>query len=443
MGWTVSQQDQTRAKRLETLRSAMAAAGFDGWIIGREDMYQGEEVPAGDERLAYLSGFTGSAGFAVVLGDRAGLFSDGRYSLQMPAQTNSADWDCNTTPDVKCEDWLKTAGLASGAIIAIDGRLVTVAGFRRFEKSVLAAGGTLVCHHENLLDQQWHDRPALPPAASWQMPIENAGKSVAEKSDDLAAYLDAKGCAAVLLTRVDSVNWLVNMRGGDLPCTPVNLCFALYHRETGLCLLGDQSRLQPVLTPDITVAPLTQLPAMLGDMGDGRLMIEAASLPKMLFEQIVASGVQTCEADCPLTIEKARKTPAELRGFRAAHQRDGTAMVEFLCWLDQAISVPSASITESDLADKLLAFRQQQDGFLVPSFNPISGSGPNGAIVHYRAIEGRIVNWQVMIFYCWIRAAITVMVQPILPAPSLLEYRPKARLRPTAMVCKAIFIWPW
>ena len=254
MGRTVSQQDQTRAKRLETLRSAMAAAGLDGWIIGREDMYQGEEVPAGDERLAYLSGFTGSAGFAVVLGDRAGLFSDGRYSLQMPAQTNSADWDCNTIPDVTCEDWLKTAGLANGAIIAIDGRLVTVSGFRRFEKSVLAAGGTLVCHHENLLDQQWHDRPALPPAASWQMPIENAGKSLAEKSDDLAAHLDAKDCAAVLLTRVDSVNWLVNMRGGDLPCTPVNLCFALYHRETGLCLLGDQSRLQPVLTPDIPLS---------------------------------------------------------------------------------------------------------------------------------------------------------------------------------------------
>ena len=106
---------------------------------------------------------------------------------------------------------------------------------------------------------------------------------------------------------------------------------------------------------------------MLGDMGDGRLMIEAASLPKMLFEQIVASGVQTCEADCPLTIEKARKTPAELRGFCAAHQRDGVAMVEFLCWLDQAASAPTANITESDLSDKLLAFRQKQDGFLVPS----------------------------------------------------------------------------
>ena len=144
----------------------MAAAEFDGWIIGREDMYQGEEVPAGDERLAYLSGFTGSAGFAVVRGVRAGLCSDGRYSLQMPAQTNSTEWDCNTTPDVTCEDWLKAAGLASGAIIAIDGRLVTVSAFRSFEKSVLAAGGTPACHHENLLDHQWHGRPALPPAAS-------------------------------------------------------------------------------------------------------------------------------------------------------------------------------------------------------------------------------------------------------------------------------------
>ena len=386
MGRSVSQQDSKYSQRLKSLRAAMDAAGFYGWIIGREDMYQGEEVPAGDERLAYLSGFTGSAGFAVVLADSAGLFSDGRYSLQMAAQTDSADWQCRTLPEVTCEDWLKAAALPDGAVIGVDGRLITLAGFRRMERSVLVAGGKLVCHHENLLDPLWRDQPVMPPAASWQMPVENAGKTIAQKTDDLAAHLRAKDCDAVLLTRVDSVNWLVNMRGADLPCTPVNLCFALYHGKTGLCLLGDAARLRPVLPADINVAPLAELPELLADMGDGCLMIEPASLPKMLFEAIAASRVTTLETDCPLTIEKARKTAAELDGFRAAHRRDGVAMVEFLCWLDAAGA--AAGYAESDIAAKLLAFRQQQDGFLAPSFDTIAGSGPNGAIVHYRAIAG-------------------------------------------------------
>ena len=137
----------------------MTNAGFDGWIIGREDMYQGEEVPASEERLAYLSGFTGSAGFAVVLRDMAGLFSDGRYSLQMTAQTNGNDWQCNTISEVDLEDWLKNMNLKEGFTIGIDGRLVSVSGFEWFERAVLAVGGELVSHSENLIDKLW-----LPPS---------------------------------------------------------------------------------------------------------------------------------------------------------------------------------------------------------------------------------------------------------------------------------------
>ncbi|MGA0911557.1 MAG: aminopeptidase P family protein [Candidatus Puniceispirillaceae bacterium] len=384
----MSQQHETHNKRLKLLRAAIADAGLHGWIIGREDMYQGEEVPAGDERLAYLSGFTGSAGFAVVLADRAGLFSDGRYSLQMAAQTDPAIWQCCTLPDTTFEDWLKTVTLPEAAVIGVDGRLITVSLFRRMERAVLAAGANLVCHGENLLDPLWPDQPAMPPAASWQMPVELAGRAVADKINDLAAQLNAKDCDAVLLTRVDTVNWLVNMRGADLPCTPVNLCFAFYHRQAGLCLFGDSARLTPVIGSDISVAPLGELPERLGKLGEGRLMIDPDSLPRMLFDQIVVSGVKTLETDCPLTATKACKTPAELDGFRAAHRRDGVAMVEFLCWLDQAVAASPATYSETEIAARLRAFRHQQDAFLAPSFDTIAGSGPNGAIVHYRAIAG-------------------------------------------------------
>ena len=377
-----------RSSRLANLRKLMTKAGFDGWIIGREDMYQGEEVPAGEERLAYLSGFTGSAGFAIVLGKMAGLFSDGRYSLQMEAQTNKDDWECNTIPNVNCEDWLKAAQLSDSFKIGIDGRLVSVTGFERFERAVRAAGGTLVSHSENLLDKLWLDRPQISHGSIWRIPHKSAGKTVAEKLDKLSNQLQEFDCEAILITRADSVNWLANMRGTDLPYTPIKLCFALFHRLTGLYIFGDEAALRPVLSDTVKAVPFATLPALLQTIGESGLMIEAASLPKVMYDQIIESAVKTTQTTCPVTKTKACKNDAELNGFRVAHRRDGVAMVEFLCWLDQKMEVPNSGIFESDIAKKLLTFRQQQDGFIVSSFNPIVGSGPNGAIVHYHAIAG-------------------------------------------------------
>ncbi|MDC3234421.1 M24 family metallopeptidase [Candidatus Puniceispirillum sp.] len=377
-----------RSLRLANLRQLMTRAGFDGWIIGREDMYQGEEVPPGEERLAYLSGFTGSAGFAVVLGKKAGLFSDGRYSLQMEAQTNTDDWQCNTIPDVDFEDWLTAVQLNDGFKIGIDGRLVSVSGFEWFERAVLAAGGKLVSHSENLLDKMWPNRPQISHGAIWQIPEKSAGKTVAEKLDELGNQLQDFACEAILITRAEAVNWLANMRGADLPCTPIKLCFALFHRRIGLYIFGDYTELLPVLSDTVKAAPLANLPALLNTIGEGGLMIEAASLPKIIYEQILESGVKTTQATCLISKAKACKNEAELDGFRAAHRRDGVAMVEFLCWLDQKMQKPNAFFFESEIASKLQAFRQQQDGFIAPSFDTIAGSGPNGAMVHYRAITG-------------------------------------------------------
>ncbi len=371
--------------RLSRLRQAIATNGLSGWIIGREDMFQGEEVPAGDERLAFISGFTGSAGFAVVTADCAVLFSDGRYSLQMQAQANPAHWQCRTLPEESFEAWLGGLDLGDDWTIGIDDRLVTLDGYEKFERAILNAGGKLASHSKNLVDQIWTERPGLAPATPWLMPDAITGRPMSEKLAALDEVLLAKSCAGILLTRVDAVNWLINQRGTDLNFTPVNLCFAFYTLQGDLNLLGDHHRLSALKDEAISISSLDQLPHLLADLGDAAVMIEPASLPHSLFSMISASTVQVVKDACPVTRMKAHKTGAELDGFRAAHQRDGVAMVEFLCWLQQNMK---SGLGECKIAEQLLVFRQQQDGFIAPSFATIAGSGPNGAIVHYRAIDG-------------------------------------------------------
>ncbi len=307
----------------------------------------------------------------------------------MEAQTGKDDWQCNTTPDETFEGWLKAAQLPDGFKIGIDGRLVTVLGFNRLEQTIFAAGGKLVSHSVNLLDLLWPDRPLLSPSPIWRIPEKSAGKTVGEKLDELCKQLQNNDCEAILISRPDSVNWLVNMRGRDLPCTPIKLCFALFHRKSGLHIFDDEVQLRSVLDSNVKAAPLANLPALLETIGGGGLMIEEASLPKIMYEQISTSAVKIVKTTCPITTAKACKNEAELDGFRAAHRRDGVAMVQFLCWLDQEIQVPGAAFFESEIAAKLQEFRQQQIGFLTPSFNTIAGSGPNGAIVHYRATAGK------------------------------------------------------
>ena len=379
-------ESDVMTSRLAALRSAISANNIAGWYIGREDLYQGEEVPAGDERLAYISGFTGSAGFGVVMADCAALFSDGRYTLQMVTQTDQANWMSHTLPDASFEAWLGGLDLPAGWVLGIDSRLVTLEGYRKIEAAVTDADGVLVGFDHNLIDSVWPDRPVLPPAQPWPMPDAITGRSLTEKLASLDDYLATQNCDAILITRVDAVNWLINQRGHDLEFTPVTLCFAFYGRGTGLCLLGDVPRLTPLQTAGFTIKPLDDLAVLLVALGDGQLMFEPSSLPYCLFRVIEAASARQVEKSCQVTVMKSQKTAAELRGFHAAHQRDGVAMVEFLCWLDRR---HIEGISECAIGEKLLAFRQQQDGFVAPSFATIAGSGPNGAIVHYRAIAGK------------------------------------------------------
>ena len=381
------------SERLAGLRDILAARGLDGWYVGREDMYQGEEVPAAEERLAFISGFTGSAGFGLILGGSAGLFSDGRYTLQMSNQSDGDHWQCFTLPEAGLGSFLAGEDL-EGARIGIDPRLVTVNGYARLAKQLTAAGGSLVAEEENPIDALWHgERPAPPVSCPFRMPDRVAGKSMTDKLAELDDRLAQVGCDAVVISRADAVNWLVNIRGTDLSNTPINLLFALYHRENGLILIGDITRLAPVMEGDLAnnaaIVPLAQFGELIDPRAgydDGaKVMFDPDSLPKALHAPLVNAGIDLAEAPCPVTAMKALKNPTELAGTRRAHVEDGAVMARFMCWLD---SGAARGVRETAIAAHLLALRKASPRFMASSFETICGSGPNGAIVHYRALPG-------------------------------------------------------
>ena len=382
------------ADRLARLRAALADAGLDGWYVGREDMFQGEEVPPSEERLAFVSGFSGSAGHAVILQDAAALFSDGRYTLQMINQSDPDLWSTHTLPEARLSTWLQEAG-AQGKRIGVDPQLVTVAGFRRLEQACRDAGAELVPHADNPLDAVWGtERPQRGATQPFRMPDPVAGQSMADKLAALDKRLADAGADAVVISRVDAVNWLVNIRGNDLANTPVNLIFALYHRENGLLLLGDPASLAPVMEGDLVqqaaVVALDQFDALIhpraGYDAGTAICFEPASLPQSMFAPLIESDARLVEADCAVTAMKAVKNSAELAGTRRAHVEDGAVMVRFLHWLSAG---GADGMTETAIAAHLLTLRQASPRFIASSFDAICGSGPNGAIVHYRAVAGQ------------------------------------------------------
>ncbi len=384
----------TPAEKLASLRAVLAQRGLDGWYVGREDMFQGEEVPPREERLAFISGFTGSAGSGVILPDRAALFSDGRYTLQMSRQSDPDLWQTFTLPEASLAKFLEGAR-ANGARIGIDPRLVTVRGFERLQDICLKAGIELVADVDNPIDALWgDDRPGIAPSRPFRMPDRVAGQSMADKLTVLSARLEAAGCEAVVISRPDAVNWLVNMRGSDLSNTPINLLFALYHRETGLILLGNRDRLAPVMEGDLANQAASVALSQFADLIDARagygdkvkVMFDPDSLPQQLHAPLARADIMAVAAPCPVTAMKAVKNEVELDGTRRAHVEDGAVMARFLVWLD---SGAARGLSETEIATHLLTLRKASPRFLASSFETICGSGPNGAIVHYRAIPGQ------------------------------------------------------
>lgn len=375
------------ARRLAALRAELTARGLDGFIVPRADEFQGEYVPASAQRLAWLTGFTGSAGAAVVLTEQAAVFVDGRYTLQVRQETPAELYDHRHLVEEPPAEWL-AANASKGARIGFDPWLHAENWVEKTRARLAKAGIELTATDGNPLDAVWTDRPP-PPAGPLQIhPLAYAGRESADKRQEIAARLARDGLAAAVLTQPDSVAWLLNIRGDDVPCTPVALCFAIIDRQGGVRLFVDPARASTEtrahLGPDVRLCAPGDFGAALDGLatGGGGVLADPASTAHWIFERLRKADVKIERDGDPCALPKACKNAVELEGARAAHRRDGVAMARFLRWLDD--NAASGDVAESAAAARLAAFREQDPLYVGPSFETISGAGPNGAVVHYR-----------------------------------------------------------
>jgi len=367
--------------RLTALRDAIARAGADGFVVPRADEYLGEYVPPSGERLSWLTGFTGSAGLAIVLADRAAVFTDGRYTTQVAQQTDPALWERRHLTDEPPAGWLKR--YAAGRRVGYDPRLHPQAALDR----LAASGVTLVPLDANPVDAVWIDRPAAPTAPAEPWPDAFAGLTSAEKREATAAVLRADGHGAAVLADAHSVAWLLNMRGGDLDHTPLALASAILRDGGAVELFMDPAKAGPALREAlgdaVTIRPRDALAGALAGLRGTTVRIDPEATPAWYAETLRAAGATVAAAPDPVRLPRARKTKAEQDGSRAAHHRDACAMARFLRWFSE--EAPHGELTELSVASHLLAFRRAGDRFRAEAFPAIAGAGEHGAIIHYRA----------------------------------------------------------
>lgn len=367
--------------RLKALRERMHKTGSDAFLVPRADAHQGEYVAPQDERLAWLSGFTGSAGFAAVTADAAAVFVDGRYTLQARAQCDGT-FEIVNWPGTKLESWLIDA-LPEGATVAYDPWLHTMDEIDRITRKLATKKITLKAS-ENLVDGIWTDRPGPPMGMAESWPEDLAGKSADAKLDDLAKVLSEDGASAVVLTLPDSICWLLNIRGSDVLHSPFLHAFAILHSDGRLDLFTHPAKVSALDLPrQVTVHATIDLAKALAALS-GPVRLDPASVPAIVATTLTDAGTEISKGADPCLLPKARKTEAEIAATRQAHLVDGAAMAKFLCWFD---AQATTGITEIDCVRALEGFRAETGALKDISFDTISGSGPNGAIVHYRVTE--------------------------------------------------------
>ena len=374
--------------RLQALRAELARRGVDGFLVPRADEHQGEYVPASGQRLAWLTGFTGSAGLAVLLKDRAAVFVDGRYTLQAQAQVDAALYEVRHVSEQPASAWI-TETLGRGEVLGYDPWLHTPGEVERYRTAAERAGGSLRPLDGNPIDTVWTDRPPAPLAPVVPHALRFAGQSAAEKRQQVAAALAKELVDAAVLTLPDSIAWLLNIRGGDVPHTPLPLSFAILHRDASVDLFIDPRKLAPALGEHlgngVRVSPPDGLGPAIDRLGAAKQTVAAdpATAAAWVLERLASAGARVQRMADPCQLPKACKNPVELAGTRAAHRRDGAALTRFLAWL--AAAAEAGGLTEIAVSDRLEAFRRGGENFRGLSFPTISGAGPNGAIVHYHA----------------------------------------------------------
>ncbi len=380
---------RTDPERVAAVRAELKRQNLNGFLVPKADEHQGEFIARHAERLQWLTGFSGSAGTAVVMtGKKAAVFVDGRYTLQVKKQVQSKLFESHHTVDTSLHDWL-AQHLRTDQRLGFDPWLHTDADRNRLEQVCADAGAELIAVSENPVDAAWLGRPPAPLSPVVPHPTQYAGESNAKKRARIAKTLADKGLDAAVITAPDSVAWLLNIRGRDIPCTPVSLGFAIIRADGGVEWFNDPRKLTEgverhlgdeviVLEPDALISELTH-------MGTRGLKVGAllAQTPAKITSTLRDAGAEVVDISDPIALPKAQKNTVERKGIQTAHRRDGIALAQFLAWLDR--EGPKGKLSEWDVGEKIDALRTSLDLHRGHSFETIAGFGANGAIVHYRA----------------------------------------------------------
>jgi len=373
------------APRLAALRAELARRGLDGFVVPHSDQHMGEYLPAFAERLAWLTAFTGSAGAAVVLTDKAAIFVDGRYTLQVRKQTDTKLFEPRDLVAEGPPGWIADA-LPHGAKLGYDPWLHTAHGVAHLKAAAEKAGGSLVAVETNPIDAVWTDQPAPPVSPAKPHALNLSGEQSEAKRLQLGDGLKKIGAEAAVITLADSVCWLLNMRGHDVPHTPFTLAFAILHDDGGADLFLDPAKRTPELMAhlgnSVQVHNPSEFTAALDAMKGKSVLADPTTAAAAIFDRLNKAGAKIKQAADPCQLPKACKNALEIEGMRKAHIRDGSALARFLAWF--AVNAAGGELTEIDAAETLEGFRRATGVLSDVSFDTISGAGSNGAIVHYR-----------------------------------------------------------
>lgn len=380
-------------KNLPKLRQKMQALKLDGFLVPHEDEYQNEYLPECNDRLMWVSGFTGSAGAAVITTQRAAMFTDGRYTLQVRDQVSGDLFDYVSLEETSVATWL-AHNVKAGEVFGYDPRLHAPQALARIIQAVNAAGGRLKALDVNPIDQSWSDRPPAPRAQLAVQPVALAGESHAEKRLRIGKAIEAAGADGALITSPASVAWLLNVRGGDVKCTPLPLSNLLIDSAGQVDLFIHPDKITDEVRHhfgnQISLHNEDALAAHLSGLSGKTIMVDPATTSAWYSDKLTQAGAKVLAAMDPVALPKACKNAAEIAGTQAAHIRDGAAVTRFLHWLDT--EAQSGDYDEIQAAQKLESLRKDNGDLIDLSFETISGAGSNGAMCHYRVTTATVLK---------------------------------------------------
>ncbi len=378
-------------KHLPKLRKALAAEGLDLFLVPHEDEYQNEYLPDCNERLMWVSGFTGSAGAAIIGTEDAVMFVDGRYTLQVRQQVDESLFTFTKLEGGGMSTWLRE-NVTPGQTVGFDPRLHSPAGLKRIRDAVSLAGGTTKSLDINPIDTAWGDRPAAPLTKVTIQPETLSGKAHAEKRAEIGKEIAESGADAALITAPASIAWLLNIRGSDVQCTPLPLSTAIVDETGQVQLFIAPEKLSEDVRAhfgnDVSVQTEEALQDGLSALSGKTVIADPNTASAWHVDALKAAGATVKSASDPIALPKAKKNAVEIKGTEAAHIRDGAALVRFLHWLDT--DAQSGKVDEIEAATQLERCRRVDTSLRDLSFESISGAGSNGAVVHYRVNTGTV-----------------------------------------------------